>query len=96
MTLELIVVGAIVLIAVCLLLLVAMLILTLLVRNTRMALPKYKNDYVVSELLHEEETRTTLRGKLTLWFLVGLATVVIYLGYFGPVLLFAAQLPGRP
>ena len=61
-----------------------------------MALPRYKDDYVVSELLHEEKTRTTLRGKLTLWFLVGLAITVIYLGYFGPVLLFAAQLPGRP
>lgn len=97
MTLELIITGAIALSAACVLLLVAALILAHLVRSTRKALGLHENDYVVSELKDEEKARTTLRDKMTLWFVVTLITTVIYLGYFGPVLLFAAaSVSGRP
>ncbi|MGR0159157.1 hypothetical protein [Paenarthrobacter nitroguajacolicus] len=96
MTLELIITGAIVLSAACALLLAATLILAHLVRSTRKALALHDNDYVLSELKDEEKARTTLRGKMNLWFVVMLVFTVLYLGYFGPGLLFAASVPGRP
>ncbi|PRB44995.1 hypothetical protein CQ020_01800 [Arthrobacter sp. MYb23] len=96
MTLGQIIAVAIVLTAVCLLLLIAILVLTHLVRSTRKSLPLHDNDYVKSELMEEEKARTKLRTKLTGWFLAMLTITVIYLGYYGPVLLFAAMLPKRP
>lgn len=96
MTLGLIIAGTIILLTACLFLLLAMLYVTRLVGRTRKALALHDNAHVISELRDEETARTALQGKLALWFMAILPVTVIYLAWFGPVLLFAAMLPRQP
>ncbi|WP_155854062.1 hypothetical protein [Paenarthrobacter nicotinovorans] len=96
MTLGLIIAGTIILLTACLFLLLAMLYVTRLVGRTRKSLATHDNAHVISELRDEETARTALQGKLALWFMAILPVTVIYLAWFGPVLLFAAMLPRQP